>query len=460
MSGGIAGSKGASAELRARAREVFAAGLRGADPRSAVHDHLRISPGGLPVIAGQELHPATTLHVVAFGKAGVTMAEAVSELLSPSLLSRPGVVTVNSENFRALDCFEVFASGHPVPDAVGVAAAAAMERYVAKCRKEDALLVLVSGGGSALLPAPAPGISLEDKAETTRLLLACGAPIQEINCIRKHLSRLKGGELARLASPARVEALILSDVIGDDVSSIASGPTAPDSTTFEDAATILTHYELQETVPTAVWRRLTSGAAGEIADTPSQDDPIFDRVENRVIGSNTQSLVACRQRAEELGCAIRIESEQLQGEAREAAAILHGAARLVGRPSGPLAILAGGETTVTLRGNGRGGRNQELALAFALLAEAESLTDRWVLLSGATDGRDGSTEAAGAVIDAGTLGRIRSAGLDPREELERNNSFEALLAADDLLVTGATGTNVADLQILLMDPGELNPGAL
>lgn len=437
-------------DLRTAAVAIFEAGVRAADPRRAVRENLRFTATDRPVIAGRTLDVGGILRIVAFGKAAVAMAEAAAEMLSVEDFPGPGVVAVNPENFARVDRFRVFTASHPVPDAVGVAAAVAIEEYVAQSQESDALLVLVSGGGSALLPAPAPGISLEDKMETTRLLLSCGVPIQNVNCVRKHLSGLKGGGLARIAFPARVESLILSDVIGDDLSSIASGPTAPDPTTFLDAREILQEHDLLGSIPAAVRRRVEEGVAGEIVETPTEQDPVFSQVDNRLVGSNAQSLEATRRWAESLGYTVRIASSELCGEARLAAADLHRAARRHRSDPRPLAVLAGGETTVTLRGQGSGGRNQEMALAFAQLCQTEPLGGDWVFLSGGTDGRDGPTDAAGGVVDAGTVERMRRSGLDPVQELNRNNSNVALAAAEDLLVTGPTGTNVADLQVLLL----------
>jgi hydroxypyruvate reductase len=437
-------------ELRARAVEAFDAGVRAADPRRGVVEHLELTAAGRPVIAGSVLEAGSDLRVVAFGKAGVSMARTVAEILPPEIFVGPGVVAVHAEGFAEIDRFRVFAAGHPVPDAVGVSAAAAVGEYLSDGRDGDAVLTLISGGGSALLPAPAPGISLQDKMETTRLLLASGAPIQEINCVRKHLSVLKGGGLARVASPARIESLILSDVIGDDLSSIASGPTAPDPTSFADAAEILERYGLLGAVPSAVARRLDDGLAGELPETPTAGDPLFDRVSNRLVGSNEQSLEAACEQIEDLGFVPHVVSRTLTGEARQAANRLAAEAKRRWTGEGSLAILAGGETTVTLRGDGRGGRNQEMALAFAMAAEELSLGGDWVFLSGGTDGRDGPTDAAGGLVDGGTLRRICEVGLEPGRELDRNNSHEALRAAGDLVITGATGTNVADLQIVLL----------
>lgn len=439
--------------LREAALDIFHAGVRAADPRRAVQNSLEIAASGQPVIAGEEVSRARSLRIVALGKASVLMAEAALEMLPAELFRGPGVVAVNPENYRDLEHFEVYASGHPVPDAAGVSAARAVERYLTDCSTDDALLVLVSGGGSALLPAPAPGISLEDKIETTRLLLASGEPIQQVNTVRKHLSTLKAGGMARQAYPARLEAVILSDVIGDDLSSIASGPTAPDPTTFADAEEVLAGCDPTAAIPASVRERIDRGVRGEIADTPTADDPAFSRVVNRVVGSNSQSLAAARSRAAALGFEVMVLPSPLLGEARDAAAIVDGANRENWTGDRPLAVLAGGETTVSLKGRGSGGRNQEMALAFALLPESRNRRDEWVFLSGATDGRDGPTDAAGGMVDTGTLDRIRSSGLDPAAELDENNSYVVLRAAGDLLMTGSTGTNVADLQVLLLSRG-------
>lgn len=438
--------------LRWAAREIFQEGVRAADPRRAVRENLEVGANGLPVIAGEVLSSEATLRVIALGKAGLSMAEAASEMLPAGVFSGPGVVAVNRENYRDLDRFDVFASGHPVPDAAGVAAAAAVQEYLVGSRKGDALLTLISGGGSALLPAPAPGISLDEKIETTRLLLASGAPIEEINAVRKHLSVLKGGGLARLAFPGRVEALILSDVVADDPSVVASGPTAPDPTSFQDVREILVRYGLSTKVPPRVWARVAQGVRGAIADTPTAGDPVFDQVVNRLVGANSQSLAAACGRAEALGFETVVVTHALVGEARDAAIVIEDAGRQEWKQQRPLAILAGGETTVTLEGRGRGGRNQEMALALALRLDARPLPGDWVFLSGGTDGRDGPTEAAGGLVDGETVARVRRASLNPLAELDDNNSYAALSAAGDLLVTGPTGTNVADLQILLLEP--------
>jgi len=390
------------------------------------------------------------VQIAAFGKAACLMAEAAAGVLPRELIRGPGVVVVNDENRRSVDGFMVLAAGHPVPDGRGMEAATTIEHLARRSRVGEGLIVLISGGGSALIPSPADGITLEDKSSATSLLLASGADIREVNTVRKHLSRLKGGQLAALAQPALVESLILSDVIGDDVSFIASGPTAPDPTTFEDAKEILVRRGIWEDAPTRVRRRIEAGIEGNVPDTPKPGDPIFDRVENRIIGGNRISLAASLEKARSLGYKVQVLDFPLEGEARYAGALL--ASRAAGKPGGGRrAILAGGETTVTLRGRGKGGRNQELALAFAIAAGTALPGRRWTFLSAGTDGRDGPTDAAGAVVEPGSLEAARRAGVSPEGALAENDSHSFHEAAGSLLITGGTGTNVADLQVYLED---------
>jgi glycerate-2-kinase len=317
---------------------------------------------------------------------------------------------------------------------------------------ERALAIcLFSGGGSALLPAPADGISLAEKQQTTRLLLACGATIDEVNTIRKHLSAVKGGLLSRAAHPAQIAALMLSDVIGDAIDTIASGPTYPDSTTFAYGLELIDRYQLRKELPAAVYRRFTAGAHGEIEETPKDGDTCFQRVQNLVVGNNALALDAASARARELGYNTLVLTSRLQGEAREVAAALMAIAqetRQCNRPiARPACIISGGETTVTLRGKGKGGRNQEMALAAALHL------DGWrdiTFLSAGTDGTDGPTDAAGAIVDGECVRNGAARNLSARHYLEANDSYHYFQPLDDLIITGATGTNVMDLQIALI----------
>jgi glycerate 2-kinase len=340
------------------------------------------------------------------------------------------IVVTNAENAETLDGAEVHVAGHPVPDEGGLRAAQAVEAMLARTAPGDVVLALISGGGSALLPAPVEGVSLADKAEANRLMLGAGLDITGMNSVRQHLSRLKGGGLAR-AAPARVVALILSDVIGDDLRVVASGPTVAPICTRTEARALLRDHDLWERMPEAVRAALARG--GEDAPPPA--------AENRLIGSNRMSLDAV---VAESGA--EVWSDRLTGDVGAAADWL--VARMRAAPAGRVLAVCGGETTVILRGQGRGGRNQELALRVA--AGMEGVARPWVFLSGGTDGRDGPTEAAGGLVDGGTLGRIAAAGGDWRALLADNDSNRALALAGDLLVTGGTGTNVADVQIVIL----------
>ncbi|HXG29963.1 MAG TPA: DUF4147 domain-containing protein [Nevskiales bacterium] len=445
--------------LRARALAILRAGLASADPRRTVERALHMQAGRLAIgldigapCAEVRSEPWTRVHLVAFGKAAVAMAEAAQRSIPAQLLAEAGVVVTNRENVAGLAGFKVVGAGHPLPDAAGQAGARLIAERVRAAGAGELVLVLISGGGSALLPSPAGRLALADKIATTERLLASGADIGQVNTVRKHLSALKGGGLARLAAPAALHALILSDVLGDEVSAIASGPTVPDPTTYADAIQVLERYDLWGRLPSAVRVHLSRGLRGELPETPKPGDPLFARTGYTLIGGNRQSLAAAAAEAGRDGRRVSVYSTALTGEARVAAERLAQAARdALQRCSGrPFALLAGGETTVTLRGRGLGGRNQEFALAFALAAEQLGLPKRWVLLSAGTDGRDGPTDAAGGLVDPWSLERIRGSGAEPNALLADNDAYRALLRSEDLLRTGPTGTNVADLQVLLV----------
>jgi glycerate 2-kinase len=437
---------------------IYRAGVAAADPYLAVRHCLSIDQEQLAIRLESDGSGKwrrgkwTQLHLIAFGKAACAMARAAEAILPPSLWAGRGIAVTNYENVAELNLTDVFGAGHPLPDEAGLNAARLIAERAARAQTGELVLALVSGGGSALLPCPVESVSLTDKCAVTRLLLASGATIDEINCVRKHLSRLKGGGLAKLAAPADLHALILSDVLGDDLSAIASGPTVPDPSTFDEAMRILQARHIWERIPGTVRASLQQGTLGQAPETPKPNDPIFQKTGYTLIGSNTISLKAAAQTAEQLGYRAVIHSERLCGIARETAEQWVRTIADKGKILQPTAYLAGGETTVHLTGSGRGGRNQEMALAFALAAEKHELDANWVFLSGGTDGRDGPTDAAGGRVDPRSLTRMRSAGLVPEARLADNDSYHALQASGDLLITGATGTNVADLQILLIRP--------
>lgn len=442
--------------LRRHAKGIFLAGVEAADPFKAVARCLTDKAGTLEIALDMN-DPGlvrsgnwSKIHLVAFGKAACAMADAAQQIIPTHLLAAPGIAVTNYENATRIDPIQVMAASHPLPDEAGLKAAQVIADKVAHAKQHELVLVLVSGGGSALLPFPAPGVSLNDKVLTTDLLLACGATINEVNCVRKHLSQLKGGGLARLAAPADLHALMLSDVLGDDLSSIASGPTVADATYFSDAVAILQSKGIWAKLPESVRIHLDKGCRGKVAETPKNGDPLLANTGHTLLGSNRISVNAIIRKATALGYEAILYNDQMSGEARAAAEKLALFAKQLMQQGlhKATALLAGGETTVTLKGSGRGGRNQEMALAFALAAQRYGLNGNWFFLSGGTDGRDGPTDAAGGLVDPGTLARIT----DPSAFLDNNDSYHALQQAGHLLETGATGTNVADLQVLLIQP--------
>ncbi len=447
-------------QLRLQAVSIFLAGIKAADPYRAVQNYLRIENNRIEILFGPKVHRKTRtedwkkVHLLAFGKAACSMAKAAVEIIPAEKFVKPGIIVTNEENNTIIKNCDVYTAGHPLPNQDGLQAAKILANQAQKAQINELALVLISGGGSALLPLPAPGISLEEKKSTTLLLLKSGATINQINCVRKHLSQLKGGGLARMTAPADLHALILSDVIGDDVSAIASGPTVPDETSFANAIEVCQSKHIWKQLPEKIRRRFIMGAAGKIQETPKKHDPIFTRAHYSLIASNTISVNAIKTTAEKLGFTTLVYSDHLCGEAKdEAKKLVVFTKKIIEHGIGkPVAILAGGETTVTVCGSGRGGRNQEMALAFALAAKQNHLPDCWIFLSGGTDGRDGPTDAAGGIVDPKTLERISEAKLDPYRCLKENDSYTALKASRDLLETGATGTNVADLQVLLILP--------
>jgi hydroxypyruvate reductase len=437
------------ARLRRAAREILHEALLAADPHRLVRRQLRIRAGALEVAGVRHRLGRGRLALIAAGKAAVPMARAAEEALGERLAEG---IAVSTATTGPLARVRLRPASHPVPDARGLAAAAEVETLARGLGPDDVLLVLLSGGASALLPAPAEGITLEDKQTTTALLLGAGATIHELNAVRKHLSRLKGGGLARAAAPARVLTLVLSDVVGDDLSTIASGPTVPDPTTFAQALAVLTHRGLVGEVPAAVRARLEAGARGEIEETAKPGETAFRRAATRVVGSNVLSLAAAARAARRQGLRPLVLTTRLEGEAREVARVLVAVLRECvesGRPAAPpVCLLAGGETTVTVRGEGQGGRNQEVAAAAA--AALAGFPTPAVVASLATDGIDGASDAAGGIVDDRTSSRAAALGLAPAAVfLAASDTRNFLGPLGDLIVTGPTGTNVVDLVVLL-----------
>jgi hydroxypyruvate reductase len=446
------------AQMRGHARTMFADAVAAADPRAAVVRTLHKQPNSSQIQSTakpqsfqlQEFS-RRKVRVVAFGKAAIPMTEGALECVPEDLLIKAPVAVTSYENVIQHGKIQILGAGHPIPNADGLKAARKIAKTVRAAKADELILALISGGASALLPMPPPSITLEDKRNATQLLLTSGADIHEINTVRKHLSELKGGGLARLAYPAALQALILSDVLDNDPGTIASGPTAGDLTTFSDAKGVFLRRGIWEQIPNSIQAHLDRGCDGLIDETTLPEDEIFRDVSNTIVGSNLISLDSICQSAKSAGYDVQIVSKALTGEARSVAEkFLMRASAPIERPT---AFVAGGETTVTVRGSGLGGRNQEMALTFAIDADSRFNNLSWVFLSGGTDGIDGPTDAAGGLVDPGTIARIHNAGYDPRLLLDNNDAYHALDHAGDLLVTGATGTNVADLQILLIHPG-------
>ena len=426
--------------LREKARAVFDAALRASD----------VGPLVRQALAGLDLPSRGRVLVVGAGKASGAMAAAAESALGDRVVT--GVVAVKDGHLAPTRRVRLLEAGHPVPDQRGADAARAIRDLAASGTADDLVLVLISGGGSALTPAPAPPITLAEKQAFTRLLLRAGADIKQLNAVRKHVSTLKGGQLARAAAPARVEALLLSDVNGDPLDVIASGPTAPDDSTFAEAMRILDRFDIRDQVAPSIVTRLQQGIEGKIAETPKPGDPLFERVRNRIIGNNTLVVDAAAAAARTLGLTPLVLTRTLEGEAVDVGRRFAAMARDLKAGRGPVAppccVIAGGETTVTVRGQGNGGRCQELALAAAI--ELEGLTGAVVLAAG-TDGSDGPTTAAGAIADGESARRARAAHVDLAARLADNDSHAALEPLGDLLLTGPTNTNLLDLYLIVVE---------
>lgn len=438
------------ARARKDALAIFQAGVKAVDPAHAIKKHLKLE--GNRLTAGETIYDLAAfdrISVIGAGKASAAMARAMEEILDKRLNS--GLVITKYNHALPLDKVQVIEAGHPVPDLAGFRGAQKIIQFLEQRNEKDLVFFLISGGGSALLPYPHEGLTLEDKRDVTKILLAVGANIQEINTLRKHLSQVKGGRLAKIAHPATLISLILSDVIGDDLDSIASGPTVPDRSTFRDCVDIVEKYQITDRLPSVVADIFNKGIRGEIEDTPEAGDPAFERTQNLIIGSNIKAVEEAAKKATELGYNTLILSTFIEGETRDVAGVHAAIAKEIlssGNPiERPACVISGGETTVTIRGGGKGGRNQEFSLAAAI--DIDGL-ENVVLLSAGTDGTDGPTDAAGAISDGATVVRARKLGMDPNHYLRENDSYHFFKALGDLILTGPTFTNVMDLRLVFV----------
>jgi len=440
---------GKTRERRERALAILSAALEAVDPIKAIKRQVSLSGETLRI--GQrtyDLGRYRHIYVIGAGKASGSMAQAVEDILGQRVTD--GLVNVKYGYGAETAIIRLNEAGHPIPDAAGMAGTKQMAELARKATGEDLVLCLISGGGSALMPLPAEGITLADVKALTSALLRCGATINEINAVRKHISQTKGGNLARLAYPAEIVSLILSDVVGSPLDVIASGPTVADTTTFADAYGVIEKYSLLEDLPRSIVERLRQGSEGLIPETPKEGAEAFTRAHNLIIASNEVAAEAAIAKAEELGFHTLLLSTFVEGEAREVARVFAAVAKEIlhsGRPlPRPACLVAGGETTVTVRGSGLGGRNQEMALSAAL--EIAGLEDVMIIPL-ASDGTDGPTDAAGAIADGSTLRRasllLQEAGLSATHYLADNDSYHFFQQLGDLLITGPTNTNVNDL---------------
>jgi glycerate-2-kinase len=438
--------------------DIFNAALAAVDPYHAIVRNITFERNCLHIAgAAYELDSFSRVLVVGAGKATARMALAIEGVLGDRITE--GLIVVKEGHTAPLKIIKQVEASHPVPNEAGVEGTNRIRQLVRAANEKTLVICLLSGGASALLVAPMNGLTLNDKQIVTSLLLKAGASIGELNAVRKHLSAVKGGRFAKTACPAQVVTMVLSDVIGDQLDVIASGPTARDSTTFADARAVIEKYGLKEKIPLHVLSFLERGMEGQEPETVKSGDSCLHKTRNVIIGGITQALSAASEKAGHLGLVPEVITGELQGEARDAARFLATAAlraRDALRPGERRCLLSGGETTVTVKGNGKGGRNQELALAFAL--EIEGL-DGVSLLSAGTDGTDGPTDAAGAIVDGSTASRARGLGIDPVQYLDYNDSylffkrFDELSGNESHVITGPTGTNVMDLQIILLEKG-------
>ena len=442
-------------QMRSEAEQIFRSCLEAVDPYAAVKRFVHVK--GDKLLLGMEeesyieldLTQYDRIFLVGGGKATAPMARALEELLGNRI--HRGIINVKYGFTDDLSFVEMIEAGHPLPDDNGVKGTKRILNLLQEAGEKDLIFSLISGGGSALLPQPAGGITLSEKQDFTRTLLACGASIDEINALRKQISSSKGGQMARAAFPATVVNLMLSDVVGDKMDVIASGPFTPDSSTFKDVFEILRKYDLNE-IPFTIHERLKAGIDGRIPETPKGDDPIFEHVLNFIVGSNIIALEAAKMKAEGLGYETLILSSMVEGETKEVARVHSAIAKEILKTGFPIpkpaCIISGGETTVTIRGDGLGGRNQEFCLAAAL--DLTGLEPRVVILSGGTDGNDGPTDAAGATVDAFTINRGRDQGMEARDFLNNNDAYPFFEKTGDLLITGPTNTNVMDVRLILV----------
>ena len=448
----IANGTGVYSKLRRDALMILGSALDAVEPAMAVHSKIKLIGEKLRV--GDKVYDLSRIkrvYLIGGGKAGGAMAEAIESILGKKLTS--GVVNVlrGTEGKHNLERVKLVGASHPVPDEAGVKGVMEMLDMVSSLTRSDLVIVIISGGGSALMPCPSDGITLADLQIVTDKLLRRGATINDLNAVRKHLDSFKGGQLAKRCQPAEVLSLILSDVVGDSLDTIASGPTTPDSKTWADANAVLKKYNIWNETPSAIRERIKAGVAGSIPDTPKEKDPLFKKTKNVLVANNSSAAEAALMKACKLGYNSMILSTMVEGESRHVGSVYAGIARELAtsrRPLGvPAAIIIGGETTVKVKGAGKGGRNQEVALGGARLISGQPC----LIASLATDGLDGPTDSAGALVDGKTFEKASKSKLSLDATFKENDAYHFFDRLGDLLITGPTGTNVNDIAIILVE---------
>lgn len=433
-------------------KKIYYAGLSEVSPERVVTKNLKLIDGNL-WIQGQtfSLKNYDNIYILSIGKAAPKMMQKVIETIG-NIFIKALVITKYKHGFP-INNVKVREASHPIPEQSGVDATQEVMELVESCNNKDLLICLLSGGGSALLVSPIPPITLEEKRLTTQVLLRSGANIQEVNTIRKHISQVKGGKLAKLAYPSTIVNLILSDVIGDRLDTISSGPFAPDDTAYKDCMEIINRYQLEKQLPHNVLKVLQDGASEMPDDTPKKDDIVFQNIRNFIVGNNLSFLEGAEEKAKSLGYNTLLLTSQIHGEAKEVAKVISAIAIEISKTEKPIkppaCLLFGGETTVRIHGNGIGGRNQEMALACSIyIKDFPNIS----VLSAGSDGTDGPTDATGAFVDGNTYNKAVQYGLEPEKYLKNNDSYTLFKNLDSLFITGPTGTNVMDFICVVIDP--------
>ena len=433
--------------------EIFKHGVSSVQPNNILDNFIKVKSKKIIVTEGSKQKIYSKINrvfPVCIGKASVDMAKKIKKIFKVSNFKiEKGILIVNKENFSKVKGFKCFSSGHPIPNRNGLEASIFLENYLGKLEKNDLVLIFISGGGSALAPYPVDGISLEEKIIINKILLESGANIKEINVVRKHLSKLKGGNLVKICNPAYVHSFILSDVIGDDLSSIASGMTTYDNSTFRDVKKILNKYKIWTKIPKNIKNHINNGQKKKELETPEKNNQIFRKTNNTLIGSNNLCLNNIKNLCKKYNINSKIWFKNIDGDVKKISKKFSNNIKKI-KYKTPVLLISGGETTVKVNGKGKGGRNQEFALYFAIEMKKINPSKSFIILSAGTDGRDGPTNAAGGILNQGSLEKIKNKKVNLEKELLNNNSYQVLKKINSLVIIDGTNTNVADVQLIYL----------